>query len=295
MNINKTYVKQIEQIKIDGENIALNKLKELYKKQKVTREDYIKEVAYIYAKNSKDNKISLDTYAQMAIIKKMKDNFKDYRQTLNDSEIGILTETLFEVYKDTYYKSGFIMDSGLKINLQIPILKKEHIDSVINAPFKDELWSDRIWKNKTDLINKLHIDLQDAMKGNKTLDEAIRNIKDRFNVSAYQSKRLVMTENSRIQSQASLDIAENTGVTQVMYSATLDGLTSPECAAIDQTIWDLGSPDIVTPPENHPNCRCVLVNVPFEGWTPSVRKNNDTKEIIDYKTYADWKSDKEID
>lgn len=294
MNINKTYIKQIEQIKIDGENIVLNKLKELYKKQKVTREDYIKEVAYIYAKNSKDNKISLDTYNQMVIIKKMKDNFKDYRQTLNDSEIGILTETLFEVYKDTYYKTGFILDSGLKINLQVPILKKEYIDSVINAPFKNELWSDRIWKNKTDLINKLQLNLQDAMKGNKTLDEAIRNIKDIFNVSAYQSKRLVITENSRIQSQASLNIAENTGVTQVMYSATLDGLTSPECAVLDGQVWDLGSSEIVTPPENHPFCRCVLVSVP-EGWQPSKRKDNETKEIIDYKTYAEWKADKGID
>jgi len=295
MKINQVYQKQIEQIKVDGEQIALDKLKELYKKQKVTREDYIKEVAYFYAKNSKDNKISLDTYSQMSILNKMKDNFKDYRQTLNDAEIGILTETLFTVYKDTYYKNAFILDSGLKVDLQFPILKKEFIDAAINQKYKSEIWSDRIWKNKTDLVNQLQLNLQDAMQGNKTLNETIKDIKDRFNVSAYQSKRLVITENSRIQSQASLDIAEGAGVKQVIYSATLDGLVSPECAALDGQVWDLGSSEIVTPPENHPNCRCILVNVPFEGWQPSVRKDNISKDIIDYKTYDKWKADKGID
>jgi hypothetical protein len=72
----------------------------------------------------------------------------------------------------------------------------------------------------------------------------------------------------------------------------LDMKTAPEDAELDGKIWGINE-DHPEPPL-HPDCRCELINVPYAGWNPSARKDNETGKIIAYTNYADWAKDKGI-
>jgi SPP1 gp7 family putative phage head morphogenesis protein len=130
-----------------------------------------------------------------------------------------------------------------------------------------------------------------------SIDKLSQSIKKEFEVSAYESKRLIHTELARVQSQASAQIyQQSSAIDQVMYDATLDGKTSKLCRSLDGKIFDANS-NYPKPPV-HPNCRSAIVPV-VDGWTPTkkrenVRDENGEKQIIDYTDYDSWAESKGI-
>ena len=173
-------------------------------------------------------------------------------------------------------------------NIKFDIIKPEFVNAAVNQKFKGELFSDRIWKNKAGMIDQLQGSMVDAMNGKTTIDKVARELKTTYNTSAYESRRLVNTEMARVQTQASYDIGISAGVEEIMWSATLDNLTATKDAELDGIVW--GIKENHPMPPLHPNCRCVLINVPYKGWQPTQRKNNISKELIDYVDYNNWKS-----
>ena len=289
--INPLYRKKIEQIVLDNEEYADEEMKPLYTEQKKSLDDLHLIVAGLFITYAVNGLLKMNSNQKSSA--GVKDTLKTMGKDLGNAEVEIATALLSKVYYDTYYKNAFVMDEGLKVNLKFNILKKEFVDAAVNQEFKGELFSDRIWKNKAEIIDKLQSSIEDCMKGNTTIDKIARDIKNTFNVQAYESQRLVRTEMARVQTQASLDIAKNTGVKEVMWSATLDNLTNPEDAELDGRVWGIDE-DHPEPPL-HPNCRCCFINVPYEGWEPTQRKDNESKEVIDYKDYDTWLKDKGVE
>ena len=290
--MNKKYRKMIEQIKLDAEAYTEEEMKPVYKAQKAELDALEVLVGALFIKYSIDGLLKM-TSKQKADAG-IKSVLKNMGKKLGNAEVDRTTLILSDVFKETYYKNAFVMQSGLDIELKFNILKKEFIDSAVNAKYKGEFFSDRIWANKGDMIDKLQSSLTDAMNGKTTIDKLARDIKNTFNVTAYESQRLVNTEMARCQSQASVDIAKNIGIEKHMWSATLDMLTNPEDASYDGQLFDVNDDSEPQIPL-HPNCRCVWENVPYEGWTPTQRKDNSTKEIIDYKNYSTWLNDRGVD
>lgn len=288
--VDPVYQKKIEQIKVDGEEYADEEMKPVYADQKKSLDALHTIVGAMFIKYAIDGLLKMNASQKASI--GIKDILQMMGKKLADSEVEKVTFILKAVYKDTYYKNAYTMESGMKVNLKFNILKKEFVNAAVDMEYKGELFSDRIWKNKAGMIDKLQVGLIDAMKGNVTIDKIGRQIRDQFNVTAYESSRLVRTETSRIQTQASYDIGINTGVEQVMWEATLDGKTCAEDAELDGKIWGINEDHPECP--THPNCRCNLVNVPYAGWSPSARKDNETGKIIAYTNYEDWAKDKGI-
>jgi SPP1 gp7 family putative phage head morphogenesis protein len=289
--MDKQYKKLIEQIKIDGEKYTDNEMKSVYKFQKKQLDIINSLVGLLFLNYSNEGLLKLRSKEKKNI--DLTVFLKKIAKDSSQNEIKEVSKILSNIYSDSYYKNAFILDSGLQIDLKFNILKKEFIEAAINKKYKGELFSDRIWNNKINMIDKLKKSIEECMNGKTTIDKIGKDIKNTFNVQAYESQRLVRTEMARVQTQAGLDIAESTGVKQVMWSATLDALTNPEDANLDGKIWDIDD-DYPTPPL-HPNCRCALINVPFEGWSPTVRKDNETKDIIDYVKYDEWLKNKGVD
>lgn len=290
--VDKTYRTLIEQIVLDNEAFSDEEMKSVYKEQKKSLNELHALLGTLFITYGVNGLLKLTSTqkANLGIAKTLKTMGKD----LGDIEVEKITSIISDVYKDTYYKNAFVMDSGLKIDLKFNILKKEYVDAVVNAKYKGELFSDRIWKNKADMIDKLQSSLTEAMQGNTTIDKIARDIKETFNTTAYESSRLVRTENARVQSQAIDDIANSTGVEQQMYSATLDMITNPVDASFDSNVYEVNDeskPEIPL----HPNCRCCYINIPYEGWTPTQRKDNISKELIDNTDYKTWAKEKGID
>lgn len=292
--LNPIYRKMIEQIKIDAENYADEQMKSVYANQKANLAEIHQYIATLYIKNAENGLLDITPQQRKVLLANIDKKLKDMGKNLGNQEIDQVTNILAETYPMVYYHNAYIIDSGIKDVLNFSILKKEYIDAAVNNPIKGEIFSDRIWKNKADLVDSIRQGIVDAMNGDVHLDKLARNIQQQFNVAAYESQRIVRTENARVQSQAIDDIGNNIGIKNQLYSATLDIKTNPKDASYDGTVWDINDPNKPIPPL-HPNCRCVLINIPNEEWRPQKRLDNESRQLIDYQDYKTWAKDKEID
>ena len=242
--MNKIYRSQVEQIKIDGENFADNAMKGVYLEQKQALDALHNQIGKLYVDYAKDGYLKLTTVQKQEITANVTSKLKTMGLSLGKSEVAAVTSILSDVFKTTYYKNLYTLESGMNVNLKFNILKKEFVNAAVKAKYKGELFSDRIWTNKGSMIDSLQSSITGAMKGDVTIDKIGRQIRDRFNVTAYDSQRLVQTETARVQTQASEDMARAAGVEQVMWSATLDSLTAPEDGELDGKVWGIN--------EDHP-------------------------------------------
>ena len=266
----------------------------VYKNQKSNLDEMHKYLGLLYVKYAVDGLLKVTSYQKNNILSGLNSRLTAMAKDMGSTEINQVTDILKKNFADTYYKNAYVMDSGLNINLKFNLLKKEYIDAAVNNPVDGELFSSRIWQNKADIADKIKQGIVDAMNGDTTIDKLGKNIRTTFNVGAYESQRLVRTENARVQSAAIDDIGKSAGCNQQMYCATLEGNTCEECAEYDGKYFDIdddSKPDIPL----HPNCRCLYINVPpVENWKPTKRKDNSSKEIIDYEDYNDWLKNKGI-
>ena len=290
--MNKEYRKLIEAIKVDGENYSDEEMKTIYKEQKSELDKLHAMLGTIFIKYGIDGFLKMNASQKAEVgIKSM---LTVMGKKLGDSEVTKVADILANVFKDTYYKNAFVQESGIDIKLKFNILKKEYVNSAVNAKYKGEFFSERIWAQKADMIDKLQDSLIETMNGETTIDKVARDIKNTFNTTAYESQRLVNTENARVQTQASNDIGHDTGVDQQMYSATLERNTCEECGALDGKVFDIdddSKPEIPV----HPLCRCCWINVPYKGWQATQRKDNGTGELIPNQTYTDWAKEKGVE
>ncbi|SHH36312.1 minor capsid protein [Clostridium grantii] len=248
MAIDKEYQKMIEQIKLDNEELTTGQIKEILKKQKSDRDELLDYVYIMFGKYAIDNLISMNSVKLNSIKKELTKILSNNASSLTRSEIAVTTELLSNVFKETYYKNAFILDSGIKIDLDFNLIRQEFIDAIVNKEFAGELFSDRIWTNKTDMMNKLQLEIIEAMKGNRTVQQVSNNIKKQYDVQAYESLRLARTEMARVEAQANEEIARSTGIKKQLFLATLDNKTSEICQFYDGQEFDIGDSNKPIPP-----------------------------------------------
>lgn len=285
--INPKYRRIIEQINADGEKYANEEMKEVYKEQAKARDDVQKIVSTLFIKFATDGFLKLTQAQKDKLVHEIGEMLKSIGKNLGNKEIDKITSILEDVYIDTYYKNAFVMDLGISKNLKFDLLDEEIVNKTINKKIDGMLFSDRIWQNKATLIDKLKQSISECMDGKTTIDKIGRDISRIFNVGAYESHRLAVTELTRVQAKAQEDIAKSIGIKQQMWSATLDIHTCERCGALDGKIFDIDDPNRPQMPL-HPFDRCCWINVPNEDWKPDKRIDNLTKENIDWTDYKEW-------
>ena len=291
--MNKQYRELIEKIKTDSEKYTDAQMKEIYKEQNASLKTLEALLGAMFIKYGVDGLLKMTSKQKGSM--GFKQMLKSIGKTLGTSEVAKVADIMSNVFKDTYYKSAFTMEMGMPINLKFDMINKEFINQAVNKKFKGESFSDRIWKNKGLLIDRLQGSLEDAMKGKTTIDKVARNIKKTFNTTAYESRRLVQTEAGRMAVDAQEAIARSSGVEEVTWNATLDNLTADYDASLDDIVWGINENHPKPIYDTHPLCRCILASVVSKNWKPTQRKDNITKELIPYQTYAEWAKKKGID
>ena len=212
------------------------------------------------------------------------------RNKLAETAIAIVGASLLKSYIDSYYKTASTIDKGVSVGINYKLLRKEFVEAVINANFEGMTYSDRIWKNTNKLADKLYDVIGKGISDGTSIQKLSKEIKDAFGTSAFESKRLVNTEMARVTIEAQNNIYKDSGiVNKVIWISTLDDLTNPEDASLDGTVWDVNDTSRPQIPL-HPNCRCTIAPY-IEGWSPTTRRDNITKEEIPYKSFSDWKKD----
>lgn len=216
-------------------------LKEIYKTKKEYRNELLKAIAMILLTYTiVDNVLSLSEndynkeYSLLgALIVKLSNG--NIKQEMNNTT-NILRNTVKNTYKHYSYNHNL-----------------KDVENIINDNFKGKHFSNRIWDNEQAVAKKLTQQCQDFLKGKINVNQIEKEIKNTYNTSAYNAKRLVETEVSRCHSDAFDRFCKETGVKKVKYNAILDSATCNDCKIYHGKVYDFGKHPKVP---RHPMCRC---------------------------------------
>ena len=174
-----------------------------------------------------------------------------------------LTELLANVYGDSYYRTAYETQQ-MKGFSPFRQIGQEQIDTAISKPWapdgKD--FSSRIWENKDQLIQNLHVDLTHALMTGGGTTAIAEGIAKRMNTSFFNARRLIETETAYVQEKAAFDCYKELDVEQYQILAVLDRKTSRICRKLDGKVFAVkdAKPGVTMPPFH---CHCRTTTVPY--------------------------------
>lgn len=204
---------------------------------------------------------------------------------------------LRDVYKSTYYKGCYEFQRGTGIGFDLAKVNDRYLDAILKKPWcaDGSNFSDKIWKNKTKLVNELDNELTRMALTGDAPGESIRRISKALHTSKNNAATLVMTEQAFFTSIAQQDAFKELGVGEFEVVATLDGLTCTTCGSHDGEHRPMSEfkPGITAPPY-HPNCRCTTVPYFNDEFTTAGKRAGRDEEgktyyVPESTKYAEWK------
>lgn len=165
----------------------------------------------------------------------------------SDEERFLYKELTKQAY-DEYKRLSAILGETVHHN-------EKMIRSIVNSSFLNATWNDLIWTKQQALRNELDTLLSRAIIQGKHPRELARDVKKRFDVSAYEAERIMRTESGRLYTQIHEDSFKKAGVKQYEVIVEPDGCDL--CKKFDGKVFNVKDMEIsVNAPIFHPNCRC---------------------------------------
>ena len=129
--------------------------------------------------------------------------------------------------------------------------------SIVNASFRNARYSDRIWMYQDMLKAELDSLLSEGLIQGRNARVLAGHLRRRFGVSQYNAERLMITELSRVQTEAQRQSLERNGYEE--YTFLAEGTACPVCRALNNRVFKVAKmlPGTNAPPM-HP--RCVFPN-----------------------------------
>lgn len=205
------------------------------------------------------------------------DRYYKLMNQVNDelSKLALKQEKALESNLVTVYEEQSLIERDLlgdKFGLY-NVVDKEAAKTVVT-----ELWcsdgeglSDRIWKNKQLLVERLEQSLFDFVSRGQPTAQLVTDLiadqigpqaaelgsvlDDDFREAYNNARRLVRTETARVQNRATQDRYKEVGFTKYRIIAEPD--CCDVCADLAEQVFDID--DLVIPA--HPNCRCAMAAI----------------------------------
>lgn len=213
---------------------------------------------------------------------------------------GNCTDTIDRHIRDRYlsdfYHTAFEIQKGTGVGVNIRSLDTELVRSIVSKPWAvdGKNFSDRLWENKTKLINIMHNSLSRMCIIGEAPDRAIAEISKQMGVSRVQAGRVVMTESAAFANRARQDCMKALDVEQFEVVETLDGDTCGACSEMDGKHFPMSDFEVgVTAPPFHPNCRgctCPYFDDEFDSIGERAARGADGKTyyVPGSMTYKEW-------
>nr|DAR56493.1 MAG TPA: minor capsid protein [Caudoviricetes sp.] len=202
---------------------------------------------------------------------------------------------LIRTYGETYYHTAYEIQKGNGIGWSLNRLDTNKVNTIIHKPWAADgkNFSERIWEDKTKLINTLHTGLTQNFIRGEAPDKLISSITKEFNIKKSVAARLVMTESAAYSSQAREKSFKALNLSKYEIVATLDSKTSEICQEMDGKVFDMKDYQVgITAPPFHVWCRTTTA-----PWFPEnfdaerIARGTDGKtyKIPENMKYKEWK------
>lgn len=226
---------------------------------------------------------------------------KSLRSTINDH----LMNTGQLAYNELFYE----FESGHG-GINFAMLRDEELKTIIETPVANFKLSERI---NDGVVPDLKRNIKNELTRLFLMGESMSKVSSRLSELGYSSYRRAMTitrtEAGRVQAitrQKAQIEAETLDIQfEKQWVATLDTRTRHNHALLDGVrvnpdgyfeinghktkqphMFGLASEDV--------NCRCRTISVLIDDTEPMLRRDNETGEVVEYKNYRDWESNRVV-
>lgn len=203
------------------------------------------------------------------------------------------SKKFIDIYKDQYYKTIFNIEQFRGFHQEFAQVNIRAVEELINYPFSGASYSDRLWKQKDHMLEKLKESIMNMIIKGTNPSELSEEFAKIFDRKQYEAYRLLQMEGAFIIEQATLKGYEEDGIDEYEILATLDLKTSPICREQDGKVYK--TKDAVTGvnlPPFHWYCRTTTIPY-FEDHQESERMARTRKKNKNYKVpssikYKEW-------
>ncbi len=162
----------------------------------------------------------------------------------------------------------------LSMTIPEPAVLQSTIQAIVNTPYKGAFWSDRIWKRQRILQRLVAEKTKDTALLGINPTRYVKELTDIFEVNAYEARRLLVTEATRIQTEVSKYNYERYDIEQFVFLA--ESSACDICLDLNNQVFDVKN---MLPGENaapiHPHCHCTVApHYDREAW----EKEQDEKD-----------------
>lgn len=179
-------------------------------------------------------------------------------ELLYGNQTDNIDSLLKDIVSNGYTRTAFEIQRGVGFGWDITALDQKRLEVLLSKPWTGDkkTFRDRCWEQKAGLVSGVQTTLTQGLLRGDSVHKLTESIRGRFGVSRYQAGRLVRTETTYFNAQASRETYKDIGVEQVEILETLDRHTCDLCGGLDGTIIPLSQyePGVTVPPF-HPNCR----------------------------------------
>ncbi|AOY76737.1 minor capsid protein [Clostridium formicaceticum] len=209
-----------------------------------------------YHHYSVDGKLIINRYQRESFMVQVEKLLLEKVGAMAALEKNILENLLNEIYEDTYIKHSDLLDGSSPLPLN-PNLINDHI----HQKFKEDTFGNRIHRNKQELVTKLYHLINTGIKEGRDYQQLTKEIDKAFQYSGYQSKRLMMTEESRIfnlSQRTAFKVMDYKG--KIMWCSVLCHTTCDYCQSMHGETFYIEDDNLPDMPA-HANCQCFWVPV----------------------------------
>ena len=148
---------------------------------------------------------------------------------------------------------------------------KKVVDNIVNASFQNATFSQRIWANQDVLKSEIDKLLTRGMIQGKNPKVLARDVRKQFDVTRYQSERLMITELARVQTSAQETAFKEYGYKEYEYIA--EPTACDICKPLDGKIFKVKDMQAgVNSSPMHPNCLCsTAAHFNREAWDEDLK------------------------
>ncbi|MGL5972557.1 MAG: minor capsid protein [Oscillospiraceae bacterium] len=226
----------------------------------------------------------------------LKIQFQQSLEVLFENQMDGLDTLMKDVYSEGYYHSIYEVQKGFSIGWDVSNIDQNKLENIISKPWAvdGKNFSERIWGNRSKLVNEVHTELTQMAITGRSPDQAIKNIAAKMNTSKNNAGRLVMTESAYFSSVSQKDVFNDLDVERFEIVATLDSKTSVICQDLDGHVFDMKDFEAgVTAPPFHVWCRTTTVPYFDDEFNIGERaargEDGKTYYVSDSMKYTEWK------
>ncbi len=208
-------------------------------------------------------KISAPAYKyRLDRLDKLNKQAKDLCKGLYGLEYATDSAFLSTEMEKAYNYTIFDLQQGTGISGAFDVLPKSRIEQTLKTNWRGKHFSSRIWGNTQTLADEIRQSMIQSFITGESERKAAARVQERFNVGAYEARRLIRTENTYVTGQAELEAYKASGVTKYEYASLIDDRTSLICERLDGKVYEVAKakPGVNYPPM-HPFCRSSTMAV----------------------------------